>query len=126
MDLHLRHDRKNTYSLAVLAPFLPGSDFVRELEEGIVIYSFCIAHKGEVYSEVDRAGTDSVYIAGGLIRQVQWKICWSTLITWLSGKVRKPFPHLWLLYKKEGTPYCEEDCIYGIRESRINSGTIPY
>lgn len=65
MDVHLRWNKKNTYSLAVLAPLLSGSGFVREPVNGIMIYSFSTSRKEEIYSEVDSSETDSIYIAGG-------------------------------------------------------------
>ncbi|MDK2892607.1 TIGR04013 family B12-binding domain/radical SAM domain-containing protein [Methanohalophilus sp.] len=65
MDVHLRWYKKNTYSLAVLAPLLPQSDFVLEPVDGIMIYSFSTPQKESIYSEVDSSDTDSIYIAGG-------------------------------------------------------------
>ncbi len=65
MDVHLRWNKKNTYSFAVLAPLLPESDFVREPMKGIMVYSFSTSQKEAIYYEVDNSETDSIYIAGG-------------------------------------------------------------
>lgn len=65
MDICLRWNRKNTYSLAALAPLVPGALKVKKPHDGIMIYSFATLQKDSVYREVRRADTDSVFIAGG-------------------------------------------------------------
>lgn len=65
MDVHLRWHRKSAYSFAALAPLFPDSDFVRQPLDGIMVYSFSTARKESIYSEVDNATTNSIFIAGG-------------------------------------------------------------
>ncbi len=65
MDVCFRWNKKNTYSLAALAPLVPGALKVKEPQEGIMIYSFASRQAESVFQEVAKAGTSSVLIAGG-------------------------------------------------------------
>jgi len=65
MDINLRWNNKNSYSLAALAPLLPGAHITKCPKDGIMVYSFASRQKQSVFEEVAGAGTDSVFIAGG-------------------------------------------------------------
>lgn len=65
MDINLRWDNRNSYSLAALAPLLPGAHMVKGPREGIMVYSFASRQKQVVFDEVSRASGDAVFIAGG-------------------------------------------------------------
>lgn len=65
MDINLRWNNKNSYSLAALAPLLPGAHIAKCPRDGIMVYSFASRQKQSVFEEVDGADTDSVFIAGG-------------------------------------------------------------
>ncbi|MDW7731156.1 MAG: TIGR04013 family B12-binding domain/radical SAM domain-containing protein [Methanolobus sp.] len=65
MDVNFRWNRKNSYSLAALAPLLPDSKMVKKPENGLMIYSFASRQKESIFKEVESAGTDSIFIAGG-------------------------------------------------------------
>ncbi|MCD4704281.1 MAG: TIGR04013 family B12-binding domain/radical SAM domain-containing protein [Methanosarcinaceae archaeon] len=65
MDVNLRLHRKNSYSIAALAPLLPGATLVSEPHDGIMVYSFPTRQKDMFFAEVDNSKTDSIYIAGG-------------------------------------------------------------
>ncbi|WP_407354721.1 TIGR04013 family B12-binding domain/radical SAM domain-containing protein [Methanolobus sp. WCC5] len=65
MDVCFRWNRKNTYSLAALAPLVPGALRVKEPHDGIMIYSFATRQADQVFREVKKAETDTVFIAGG-------------------------------------------------------------
>ncbi len=65
MDVCFRWNRKNTYSLAALAPLVPGALRVKEPHDGIMIYSFATRQSESVIREVKKANTNSIFIAGG-------------------------------------------------------------
>jgi len=65
MDINFRWNRKNSYSLAALAPLLPDAKMAKKPENGLMVYSFASRQKDSVFSEVENANTDSIFIAGG-------------------------------------------------------------
>jgi len=65
MDVCFRWNKKNTYSLAALAPLIPGALKVKEPHDGIMIYSFASRQANTVFSEVEKANANSIFIAGG-------------------------------------------------------------
>lgn len=65
MDICLRWNRKNAFSLAVLAPLLPPIRKVKAPADGIMIYSLMTRQAANVFREVQNANTNSVFIAGG-------------------------------------------------------------
>lgn len=65
MDVNLRYSKKNSYSFAVLSPLLPEAGFVDRPVNGIMIYSFTTRQAEKIFLEVNNAGTDSIFIAGG-------------------------------------------------------------
>src|SRR5690606_19122718 len=65
MNVHFRYNKKNSYSFAVLSPLLPEAGFVDKPVNGIMIYSFTTRQAAKVFKEVENAGTDSIFIAGG-------------------------------------------------------------
>jgi B12-binding domain/radical SAM domain protein len=65
MDVHFRYSKKNSYSFAVLSPLLPEAGFSDRPLNGIMIYSFTTRQAAKVFMEVQNAGTDSIFIAGG-------------------------------------------------------------
>ncbi len=65
MDICFRWNRKNTYSIAALVPLIPEGRRVKQPCDGIMIYSFATRQAEAVFREVENAGTDSVFIAGG-------------------------------------------------------------
>lgn len=52
-------------SIAVLMPLLPGADIVHEPCDGIMLYSFASQQAPDVFLEVERSRTSSIFIAGG-------------------------------------------------------------
>ncbi|WP_292471312.1 TIGR04013 family B12-binding domain/radical SAM domain-containing protein [Methanolobus sp.] len=65
MDVSFRWNKKNAYSLAALAPLVPGALQAKEPHDGIMIYSFATRQAESIFREVNKASTDSIYIAGG-------------------------------------------------------------
>ncbi len=65
MDVNFRYSKKNSYSFAVLSPLLPEAGFVYKPVNGIMIYSFTTRQAAKVFTEVENASTDSIFIAGG-------------------------------------------------------------
>ena len=65
MDVHFRYSKKNSYSFAVLSPLLPEVGFTDIPLNGVLIYSFTTRQAAKVFREVENAGTDSIFIAGG-------------------------------------------------------------
>ncbi|WP_292373874.1 TIGR04013 family B12-binding domain/radical SAM domain-containing protein [Methanosarcina sp. UBA411] len=65
MDVNFRYSKKNSYSFAVLSPLLPEAGFVDRPVNGIMIYSFTTRQAEKVFLEVNNAGTNSIFIAGG-------------------------------------------------------------
>lgn len=65
MDVHLRWNRKNAFSLAVLAPLIPGVKKTKSPVDGIMIYSLSSKQAYKIFKEVENATTKSVFIAGG-------------------------------------------------------------
>lgn len=65
MDVNFRYSKKNSYSFAVLSPLLPEAGFVDRPVNGIMIYSFTTRQAAKVFLEVNNAGTNSIFIAGG-------------------------------------------------------------
>lgn len=65
MDVHFRYNKKNSYSFAVLSPLLPEAGFTDLPLNGIMIYSFTTRQAAKIFREVENAGTDSIFIAGG-------------------------------------------------------------
>ncbi|WP_342306404.1 TIGR04013 family B12-binding domain/radical SAM domain-containing protein [Methanolobus sp. ZRKC5] len=65
MDVSFRWNKKNAYSLAALAPLLPGALKAKEPQDGIMIYSFATRQAESVFREIKTASTDSIFIAGG-------------------------------------------------------------
>jgi B12-binding domain/radical SAM domain protein len=65
MNVHFRYSKKNSYSFAVLSPLLPEAGFTDMPLDGIMIYSFTTRQAERVFREVENAGTDSIFIAGG-------------------------------------------------------------
>jgi B12-binding domain/radical SAM domain protein len=65
MNVHFRYSKKNSYSFAVLSPLLPEAGFTDMPLDGIMIYSFTTRQAEKVFREVENAGTDSIFIAGG-------------------------------------------------------------
>ncbi|MDI3486210.1 MAG: hypothetical protein PWQ51_1272 [Methanolobus sp.] len=65
MDVCFRWNKKNTYSLAALAPLVPEALKVKKPHDGVMIYSFATRQKDSIFSEVKKADTESIFIAGG-------------------------------------------------------------
>lgn len=65
MEVNFRYSKKNSYSFAVLSPVLPEAGFTDTPRDGIMIYSFTTRQAAKVFKEVEDAGTDSIFIAGG-------------------------------------------------------------
>jgi len=65
MNTYFRWNKKNSYSLAALAPLVPQASVVKEPKDGIMLYSFVTKQAGSVFQEVGNATTDSIFIAGG-------------------------------------------------------------
>ncbi|KKG77744.1 radical SAM protein [Methanosarcina mazei] len=65
MEVNFRYSKKNSYSFAVLSPVLPEAGFTDSPVDGIMIYSFTTRQAAKVFKEVENAGKDSIFIAGG-------------------------------------------------------------
>lgn len=65
MDVNFRYSKKNSYSFAVLSPLVPEAGFTDRPLNGIMIYSFTTRQAAKIFKEVENAGTDSIFIAGG-------------------------------------------------------------
>jgi len=65
MKVNFRYSKKNSYSFAVLSPVLPEAGFTDRPLNGIMIYSFTTRQAAKVFKEIESAGTDSIFIAGG-------------------------------------------------------------
>lgn len=65
MEVNFRYSKKNSYSFAVLSPVLPEAGFTDRPLDGIMIYSFTTRQAEKVFKEIENAGTDSIFIAGG-------------------------------------------------------------
>jgi B12-binding domain/radical SAM domain protein len=65
MEVNFRYSKKNSYSFAVLSPVLPEAGFTDIPLDGIMIYSFTTRQAAKVFKEIENAGTDSIFIAGG-------------------------------------------------------------
>lgn len=65
MEVNFRYSKKNSYSFAALSPVLPEAGFTDRPLNGIMIYSFTTRQAAKVFKEVENAGTDSIFIAGG-------------------------------------------------------------
>jgi B12-binding domain/radical SAM domain protein len=65
MKVNFRYSKKNSYSFAVLSPVLPEAGFTDRPLDGIMIYSFTTRQAAKVFKEIESAGTDSIFIAGG-------------------------------------------------------------
>ncbi|MEZ5334949.1 MAG: cobalamin-dependent protein [Methanolobus sp.] len=65
MDVCFRWNKKNTYSLAALAPLVPDALKVKKPHDGVMIYSFASRQKNSIFKEVKKADTYSIYVAGG-------------------------------------------------------------
>lgn len=65
MEVNFRYSKKNSYSFAVLSPVLPEAGFTDIPRDGIMIYSFTTRQAAKVFKEIENAGTDSIFIAGG-------------------------------------------------------------
>ena len=65
MNTYFRWNKKNSYSLAALAPLVPKASLVKEPKDGIMLYSFVTKQAESVFQEVDNATPDSIFIAGG-------------------------------------------------------------
>jgi len=65
MEVNFRYSKKNSYSFAVLSPVLPEAGFTDRPLDGIMIYSFTTRQAAKVFKEIESAGTDSIFIAGG-------------------------------------------------------------
>lgn len=65
MEVNFRYSKKNSYSFAVLSPVLPEAGFTDIPLDGIMIYSFTSRQAAKVFKEIESAGTDSIFIAGG-------------------------------------------------------------
>ena len=64
-SIHFRYFKNNRQSLAVLMPLLPCADIVHEPCDGIMLYSFATQQAPDVFLEVERSKTLSIFIAGG-------------------------------------------------------------
>jgi B12-binding domain/radical SAM domain protein len=65
MKVNFRYSKKNSYSFAVLSPVLPEAGFTDRPLDEIMIYSFTTRQAAKVFKEIESAGTDSIFIAGG-------------------------------------------------------------
>ncbi|HJH32059.1 MAG TPA: TIGR04013 family B12-binding domain/radical SAM domain-containing protein [Methanosarcinaceae archaeon] len=65
MNTYFRWNKKNSYSLAALAPLVPEASLAKQPQDGIMLYSFVTKQAGSVFEEVNRSTTDSIFIAGG-------------------------------------------------------------
>ncbi|MGB9928761.1 MAG: TIGR04013 family B12-binding domain/radical SAM domain-containing protein [Methanosarcina sp.] len=65
MRVHFRYIKKNSYSFAVLSPLLPEAGFTDKPVDGIMIYSFTTRQAPKIFTEVENANTESIFIAGG-------------------------------------------------------------
>lgn len=65
MEVNFRYSKKNSYSFAALSPVLPEAGFTDRPLNGIMIYSFTTRQAAKVFKEIENAGTDSIFIAGG-------------------------------------------------------------
>ena len=65
MEVNFRYSKKNSYSFAALSPVLPEAGFTDRPLKGIMIYSFTTRQAAKIFKEVENAGTDSIFIAGG-------------------------------------------------------------
>lgn len=65
MEVNFRYSKKNSYSFAALSPVLPEAGFTDRPINGIMIYSFTTRQAAKVFKEIENAGTDSIFIAGG-------------------------------------------------------------
>src|SRR4030067_2150763 len=64
-SIHFRYFKNNMQSIAVLSPLLPFADIVHEPCDGIMLYSFASQQAPDVFLEVKRSRTSSIFIAGG-------------------------------------------------------------
>lgn len=65
MNIYFRWNKKNSYSIAALAPLVPEASMAKQPQDGIMLYSFATKQAEAVFQEVDNATTDSIFIAGG-------------------------------------------------------------
>ena len=65
MNTYFRWNKKNSYSLAALAPVIPQASVVKEPKDGIMLYSLVTKQAESVFREVSNANLDSIFIAGG-------------------------------------------------------------
>ncbi len=65
MEINFRYFKKNLQSIAALLPLIPEANLTRQPCDGVVIYSFATPQASSIYREVKRAGTQSLFIAGG-------------------------------------------------------------
>ncbi|WP_406656513.1 TIGR04013 family B12-binding domain/radical SAM domain-containing protein [Methanolobus sp. ZRKC2] len=65
MDINFRWNRKNSYSLAALAPLLPDARMAKKPENGLMVYSFASRQKTSIFREVENASIESIFVAGG-------------------------------------------------------------
>ncbi|MGP8330306.1 MAG: TIGR04013 family B12-binding domain/radical SAM domain-containing protein [Methanosarcinaceae archaeon] len=65
MDTYFRWNKKNSYSFAALAPLVPEASIVKQLQDGIMLYSFATKQAEHIFQEVNNTATDSIFIAGG-------------------------------------------------------------
>ncbi|NOR48899.1 MAG: TIGR04013 family B12-binding domain/radical SAM domain-containing protein [Methanosarcinaceae archaeon] len=65
MNTYFRWNKKNSYSLAALAPLVPQASVVKEPKDGIMLYSFVTKQAESVFQEISNANTNSIFIAGG-------------------------------------------------------------
>jgi B12-binding domain/radical SAM domain protein len=63
--IHFRYFKKNMQSIAALVSLFPGADLVRHPCDGIMLYSFATPQAQSIFSEVKRAKTHTIFIAGG-------------------------------------------------------------
>ncbi|MDP2841900.1 MAG: cobalamin-dependent protein, partial [Candidatus Methanoperedens sp.] len=64
-SIHFRYFKNNMQSIAVLMPLLPCADIVHEPCDGIMLYSFATQQAPDVFLEIERSKTHSIFIAGG-------------------------------------------------------------
>jgi radical SAM superfamily enzyme YgiQ (UPF0313 family) len=64
-SIHFRYFKNNMQSIAVLMPLLPSADIVHEPCDGIMLYSFATQQAKDVFLEVERSKTQSIFTAGG-------------------------------------------------------------
>jgi len=74
-SIHFRYFKNNMQSIAVLMPLIPFADIVHEPCDGIMLYSFATQQAPDVFLEIERSKTHSIFIA--FLQKKESMSCWT-------------------------------------------------